>query len=191
MGNRLLEGIKNLMLKKSSTALIVIDVQGKLARIMQNADEYVANMRKLIRGAKVLNIPIIWTEQLPEKLGETIPEIADLLDGQKPFIKKEFSCWRDSDIQSALKNTGATQILVSGIETHVCVYQTAVDLLEAEYEVQVVADAVSSRTSFNRDMGLDKIILNGGSQTSVETALFELQEIAEGNNFRELIKIIK
>lgn len=179
------------MLNKTSTALIVIDVQGKLARIMHKADEYVANLQKLICGAKVLGIPIIWTEQLPEKLGETIPEIADVLEGQSPLIKKDFSCWRDSGIQTALKETGAHQILVAGIETHVCVYQTAADLLEEEYEVQVVADAVSSRTEFNRDMGLDKIILAGGSQTSVETALFELQETAEGDVFREIIQIVK
>lgn len=179
------------MLNKSTTALIVIDVQGKLARIMHKPDDYVVNLQKLIRGAQVMNIPILWTEQLPEKLGETIPEISDLLKGKTPFIKKDFSCWRDSGIKSALKETGASQILVAGIETHVCVYQTAADLLEDEYEVQVVADAVSSRTQFNRDMGLDKIILAGGFQTSVETALFELQETAEGEEFRKLIKIIK
>ena len=179
------------MLNKSTTALIVIDVQGKLARIMHQAEEYIANLQMLIRGAKVLGIPIIWTEQLPNKLGETISEVSDMLKAQKPLIKKDFSCWRDLEIQTALKETGASQILVAGIETHVCVYQTAADLLEAEYEVQVVADAVSSRTQFNRDMGLDKIILAGGSQTSVETALFELQQTAEGDEFRKLISIIK
>ena len=179
------------MLKKSDTALFVIDVQGKLARIMHQADEYVANLKKLIRGAQVLGIPIIWTEQLPEKLGQTIPEIADLFTAEKPLIKKDFSCWRDSGIRTALKETGSTQFLLAGIETHVCVYQTAADLLAEDYEVQVVADAVSSRTLFNRDMGLDKIILAGGSQTSVETALFELQETAEGDALREIINIVK
>lgn len=171
------------------TVLVVVDVQGKLAEIAYESESFLKNLQILIKGFKVLGLPILWTEQLPDKLGPTRPEISELLDCE-PIIKKDFSCAREKKFMEALSKLDACHIVLAGIETHVCVYQTAKDLLE-NYNVSVVADAVSSRTDFNKQIGLDKIILEGGSQTSVEMLLFELQEIAEGGAFRELIKLVK
>ncbi len=174
---------------KCHTVLVVVDVQGKLAQIAHESESFLRNLKILIKGFNVLGLPIIWTEQLPDKLGATLPEIAEILDGE-PIIKKDFSCAREENFINALEKLEVHHVVLAGIETHVCVYQTAKDLLE-NYDVSVVADAVSSRTEFNKQIGLDKILLEGGLQTSVEMLLFELQETAVGDAFRELIKLVK
>ncbi len=174
---------------KNHTVLVVIDVQGKLAKIVQDSENFIRNLKILINGAHLLGISILWTEQTPDKLGPTIPDISKLLKGE-PIIKNMFSCARDEVFMKKLEALKPHHILLAGIETHVCVLQTAKDLLE-NYDVAVVADAVSSRTEFNKQIGLDGILLAGGSQTSVESILFELQEIAEGETFRQLIKLVK
>lgn len=178
-------------MKDKQFVLVVIDVQGKLARVMYDSDILIKNLIILIKGTKLLDIPIIWTEQVPEKLGKTVPEIAELLAPNTPVIKSVFSCARDDDFMKALDASECKHVLICGIETHVCVYQTAIDLLDMGYQVNIVADAVSSRTKNNKEIGMDRIILAGGNLTSVETVLFEVQEVAAGDRFRELIKIVK
>ncbi len=178
-------------MKKKRFALIVVDVQGKLARVMHDAETLIKNLRILIQGAHLLSVPIIWTEQVPEKLGATIPEIAELLQEQKPVTKTVFSCAREPEFMQALEALDCQHVLLCGIETHVCVYQTAIDLLEMGYHVDIVADAVSSRNEKNKEIGLDRIMLAGGTLTSVETVLFEIQEVAAGDRFKALIKIVK
>ena len=178
-------------MKSQKFALIVIDVQGNLAQVMHQKEDLFKNLTILIKGAKLLEIPIIWTEQVPDKLGPTIPEIAELLTEQKPIVKAVFSCAREEKFITELKALKVDHVLLCGIETHVCVYQTALDLLEMEYHVDIVSDAVSSRSEENKHVGLDRVMLAGGSVTSVETVLFEVQEIAQGQRFRELIKLVK
>jgi nicotinamidase-related amidase len=173
-----------------STVLLVVDFQGKLARIVQDSDAVVQAARKLVAGAILLEVPILWTEQNPGGLGRTVPELADLLPGE-PIPKLSFSCCGERRFVEALERLGRRQVLLAGIETHVCVYQTAADLLAAGYEVEVVADAVSSRTAENRDVGLAKVQRLGAGRTSVETALFELLRGAEGPKFKQLLKIVK
>jgi len=175
---------------KCHTVLVIIDVQGKLAKIAYESESLLRNLKILIKGFKVLGLPILWTEQLPDKLGPTLPEIAELFDDEKPILKSDFSCIGEEKFVEALTKLDPHHVVVAGIETHVCVYQTARDLLE-KYEVSVVADAVSSRTEFNKQIGIDKILLDGGTQTSVEMLLFELQKKATGDSFKELIKLVK
>ncbi len=179
------------MLEKEHTALVIVDVQGKLARLMHDKDNLFKNIRILIQGAKLIGLPIIWMEQVPGKLGPTIPEISELLTDMKPIAKSAFSCARNEEFNHRLEELHVHGILLAGIETHVCVYQTAVDLLEKGYHIEVVADAVSSRTEFNKEIGLDRILLAGGSVTSVETVLFELQQNAAGERFKQLVKLVK
>ena len=179
------------MLKLEDTVLVIIDVQGKLAQIMYDRDTLFDNLQKIIKGAQLLNIPIIWNEQIPDKLGPTIPEIKNLLPDIQPLPKVCFSCCGNENFMQRLRDLNRNQILLVGIETHVCVYQTAVDLIDLGYEVQVVADAVSSRTLENKQIGLEKMKEYGASLTSVETALFELLKVAEGTKFKEIIKIVK
>lgn len=180
------------MLNIDHTALLLIDVQGKLAQLMHDKEQLFANLERIIKGAQVLDIPIIWTEQVPEKLGQTAPEIAELLaDGAAPLSKASFSCCGAPPFMAQLQALNRGQLLLSGIETHICLYQTSVDLLNMGYEVQVVADAVSSRTAENKQVGLDRIKAAGGIITSTEMALFELLGVADGDQFRQIAKIVK
>lgn len=180
------------MLNIDHTALLVIDVQGKLAQLMHDKEKLFANLARIIKGAQVLEIPIIWTEQVPEKLGQTTPEIAELLTGSAtPLPKASFSCCGIPPFMAELQALNRGQLLLTGIETHICLYQTAVDLLNMGYEVQVVADAVSSRTAENKQVGLERIKAAGGIITSTEMALFELLRVAEGEQFRQIAKIVK
>lgn len=179
------------MLDKENTVLLIIDIQGKLARIVHESESVISNARKLIQGIQILNIPILWMEQTPLAIGPTIEEISELLSTIKPFTKNSFSCCGNQDFMNALTSLSRQQVLLIGIETHVCVNQTAIDLLNEEYDVYVAADAVSSRTPKNRDIGLQKMRDEGVVLTSVETALFELLRVAEGKEFRQILKIIK
>lgn len=180
------------MLTLNNTALVVIDVQGKLAQLMAQKEILFENLQKLIKGVQVLELPIIWNEQLPEKLGPTTPEIAHLLaQTTQPIAKSSFSCCGNPPFMGALKATGRKQVLLAGIESHVCVYQTCRDLLDLGYEVQVVADAVSSRAPENRQIGLERMKEAGATVTSTEMALFELLRVAEGPKFKEITRIVK
>lgn len=179
------------MLTLQNTLLIVVDVQGKLAHLMHRKEMLFENLRKIIKGMQVLAIPILWTEQNPEKLGPTIPEIANLLSDIHPISKLSFSCCRSDRFMQALTRLKLKQVLIAGIETHICVYQTAVDLENLGYEVQVVTDAVSSKTAENKQIGLEKMKDAGATLTSTETALFELLKGADAAKFKEILKIVK
>ena len=180
------------MLELKDTILLVVDVQGKLAQIMHNADAFFDNLKRIIRGVKILDIPIIWLEQIPESLGLTAPEIAKLLRGHKPVSKHTFSACGNQDFMKELKAiNNCKQILLTGIETHICVYQTAVDLLSLGYEVHVLVDAVASRLPENKVIGLERIKMHGGICTSVEMALFEIMKHAKTPGFKEIIEVIK
>ncbi|MBD3232659.1 MAG: isochorismatase family protein [candidate division Zixibacteria bacterium] len=179
------------MLTRDKAALVIVDVQGKLATIMHNKDRLFDNLSKIIRGAKVLDIPIIWNEQIPDKLGETIPEIQELLPDQKPLEKNSFSCCDNQGFMDQLQDLQRNQVLLVGIETHVCVYQTAIDLLAQGLEVYIVADATSSRHEINYQIGIQAMTDAGAKISSVEMALFEMLKFAEGDDFRQIIKIIK
>jgi len=177
------------MLIRENTVLIVVDIQGNLARVMDDQAFLIENNRKLIRGMHVFGIPILVTEQNP--LGATIPEIADLLPGVRAITKDAFSCCADEKFMSAVRTLNRRQILMTGIEAHVCVYQTAMDLLARGYEVHVAADAVSSRTARNRDIGIRKLTAAGAFLTSAEMALFELLKTAVDPKAKDIFKIIK
>lgn len=179
------------MLEVDKCALVVIDIQGKLAQLMYRKEALFENAQKLIKGIQFLEIPIIITEQYPKGLGPTIPEIAALFPDFKPLPKVAFSCCGDEGFQQELLAVDRRQILICGIETHVCVYQTTVDLLSSGYEVQVVADVVSSRTAENRETALQRIRDEGAAITSVEMALFELMKAADCPKFREVSNIVK
>ncbi len=179
------------MLTRTNSALIIVDVQGKLAQLMHGKEALFANLQRIVKGIQVLEIPILWAEQNPKGLGPTIPEVANLLPDKKPIPKFSFNCCKDDAFMQALNEVNRKQILITGIETHICVYQTAVDLVEMGYEVQVVTDAVSSRTAENKEVGIQKMSNAGVHITSTEMALFELLEKAEGPRFKQILKIVK
>jgi nicotinamidase-related amidase len=179
------------MITSADTALILVDVQAKLAPAMHAKEILLENLKRLIRGVRILGVPILWTEQNPDGLGPTLPEIADLLPDQKPVSKFSFSCCGSEQFRSELDALERKNMLIAGIEAHVCVYQTAADLIRLHYKAQVVADAVASRSPENKLIGLEKSKSVGACLTSTETALFELLKDAKSEKFKEIIKIVK
>lgn len=177
------------MISRDNSVLVLIDIQGTLAQIIHERDFILENMRKVIQGCQILEIPILLTEQV--NLGETIPEITEFLPGIRPIIKESFSCCGNQEFMDALKSLARTQVLIAGLETHVCVHQTTLDLLDHGYQVQIIADAISSRTSENRKIALQKMRDCGAKWTSTEMVLFELLKTAADPKLRDIIKIVK
>ncbi len=179
------------MLSTEKTILIIVDIQGNLAHSMHRKEDLFRNTRELIKGMRALEIPIILTEQNPRGLGPTIPEVAELLPDVRPIPKMTFSCCKNEDFMRELKAHDRNQVLIAGIEAHICVYQTSVHLKEMGYEVQVVTDAVASRINENKETGLQKMRDAGVAVTCIETAFFELLEAGEGERFKKILNIVK
>ena len=179
------------MLKKEEVVLVLIDIQGKLAQIVDESEFVINNIATVVQGAKLLQLPILWLEQYPKGLGPTDERIAKHLTDEKVIEKITFSAYDTEEFVQALEQTGRKKILLAGIETHICVYQTATQLLANGYEVEVLADCVSSRTAGNREVGIQKMMQLGANITSVEMALFEMQQIAKGDTFKAISKLVK
>ena len=179
------------MLDIDNCSLAVVDFQGKLAQIMYEKETLFKNIQILIKAVKLLNIPILWCQQVPESLGPTIPEIAELLSGIEPINKSSFNCCGDEQFNKKLNQLNVNQVLICGIETHVCIYQTAMDLLRKGFYVNVIADAVSSRTPENREIALKRIAAEGAKIASVEMVLFELLKTAKHPKFKDIARLIK
>ena len=179
------------MLDIEKCCLVVVDVQGKLAQLMYNKVDLFKNITILIKAAKLLALPIIWCQQCPEALGPTVPQIAESLEGVEPINKASFSCCGAEEFTRKLGALNRRQVLLCGIEAHVCIYQTAVDLLKKATQVTVVADAVSSRTLENKRIAIDKIRNSGADISSVEMVLFELLRTAEHPHFKAIAGLIK
>ena len=176
----------------NNLCLIVIDVQERLFPVMHQKEELLKNLEILIKGFKLFELPIFITEQVPEKLGPTIAPIVSLLDGIEPTSKTSFSCAADSKFMSASDSLNNNDgIVLAGIETHVCVYQTEKDLINRGHHVEVVTDAVSSRVPNNHRVALDRIRNNGGFLTTTEMLLFNIQADASGKDFKKLAKLVK
>ena len=165
----------NLRLDPSRTAFLLVDVQERLCTAMPPADlaRLVKYAQALIRAAPDLGIPVIATEQYPKGLGHTLPALRELLPSP-PIEKMTFSCGADPAFSAALERTQRRTVVMAGMETHVCVFQTARDLVAAGYDVQVCADAVASRFEEHRRVGLELCREVGAVVTTAETALFDL-----------------
>lgn len=179
------------MLDIGNCCLAVVDVQGKLAQLMHGKDALFKNIQILIQAAQILEMPILWCQQVPDALGPTVPEIAGLLTELEPTNKSYFSCCGAEKFNAELNALRIDQVLLCGIEAHICVYQTAVDLLAKGFVVDVVADAVSSRTLDNKRIALSRLAAEGANISSVEMALFELLRTAEHPEFRQIARLIK
>lgn len=179
------------MLSVDDTVLVIVDIQEKLWQAMHEKEALLTNALKMIQAAKIFGLPMLWTEQNPKGLGPTLPEIKALLTDFEPISKLSFSCLGEPVFEEELERIDRGQVLIAGIESHVCVYQTVVELLELGYEVEVLVDAVSSRTPENKAIGLGQCDANGAYLTSVETAIFELLRVAEGEKFKQIMKIVK
>jgi len=179
------------MLAPENTALLIIDIQGPLAQLMYEKEKLFDHCRQTILGAQALELPILWAEHVPEKMGPTVSEIAELLDGHSPLLKSSFSCCGEEKIKQALQSLGRSDILVIGIEAHVCVYQTVLDLIDLQYRPHLISDAMSARTPENKALALSRMQEAGASITGTEMVLFELMKVAQGEAFKKIIKIVK
>jgi nicotinamidase-related amidase len=179
------------MLSIDNTVLVLIDIQGKLWNVMHEKEALLENLQKLVKGCRLLGVPAILTEQNPKGLGPTVPELTQLLPDIQPLPKFCFSCVQDSGFLNTLAASKRKQVLVCGIEAHICVYQTALELLKNGFEVHLLVDGVSSRTAKNRDTAVIRLQSEGAKLTTTEMALFELLRTAESPLFKELSRIIK
>jgi len=178
-------------LDRSRAVLAVIDVQEAFRPAVLDFEQVAQNTAILVQGARRMGVPVLITEQYPKGLGKTVPEVAEHLDGITPVEKVCFSAVDAGAFHSALGAMGRDQVLLCGIESHVCVNQTAEDLIAGGMEVHVAADAVTSRTEQNRDLGLHKMECSGAQLTSVETALFELLREAGTPEFKDVQALIR
>jgi len=179
------------MFTTDNTVLVVIDIQDRLFRVMTDKERLLQNVLKLIRGVQVLEIPVILTEQYPAGLGPTLPEITRLLPDIKPVEKVCFNCCDEERFRQELESLKRQQVLIAGIEAHICVYQTAMALLNRGYEVQVVVDGIDSREVENREVCLTRLNSAGVSPTTTEMALFELLKVGRGDKFKQISNIVK
>jgi nicotinamidase-related amidase len=179
------------MLTAQNTCLILIDIQEKLLSLMNAPEQVVKNTSVLIQVAKALDIPILWCQQVPKALGPTVGELSSLLAGVEPINKTSFSCGGDERFIEQIDALKPRTAILCGIEAHVCVFQTAMDLIQHGLYVHVVADATSSRTQGNRGIGLNRMAKEGAVISSTEMLLFELLRNAKHEKFRELAKLIK
>ena len=179
------------MLTTENTCLVVIDIQEKLLPVMAEPERVVKNTAVLIHIAKALNIPIPWCQQVPKALGPTVGELSSLLADIKPIDKSTFSCCGEEVFLTKIDELKARSAILCGIESHVCIFQTARDLIQHGLYVHVVADATSSRTQENKTIGINRMAKEGAVITSTEMLLFELLRDANYEKFRELAKLIK
>ena len=173
-----------------NSVLLIIDVQGKLANMMCDAD-YQSHIRRLIKVAGILEFPILLTEQAPDKIGRTVVEITDMLKGVVPISKQTFSCCGEPAFVDALKHLGRRHVVVCGIESHVCVYQTVRDLLKTGHQVSVVAEAVSARSKHNAHAGIARCKDMGAVLTTLEMLVTELIVSTRHPKFREIMSLLK
>ena len=180
----------DLTLDRERALLLVIDVQEKLAAVMDGRERLEKNIAVLIKAARRLGMPIVATEQYRKGLGPTVPALRELL-GEDPSEKMEFSCGASKPIAKKIVTSGRKQVIVAGMEAHVCVFQTVRDLLSGDFAVFVVEDAVLSRTPANRSVGLRLCERAGATLTSTETVLFDLLGVAGTPEFKDLAPLIK
>ncbi|MFO7446353.1 MAG: hydrolase [Ignavibacteriaceae bacterium] len=179
------------ILIRDYTALLLIDIQEKILAVMNEPKQVINNSLKLIKGFKTLNIPIFYTEQYPKGLGPTSQKLLDELQGLSPIQKMSFSCQGAGNFFDRLFDNNVKQVVVAGIETHVCVQQTVLDLLANGFQVNIAADAVSSRNEFDYRIALDRMSTHGAEITTAEAILFELLTVSGTDEFKEVSKIIK
>jgi nicotinamidase-related amidase len=181
-------------LQRHEALLLVIDVQEKLMPVIDRGAEVEANIERLVRGCHVLDVPPLLTEQYVKGLGRTVPRVRRALEetfGYDPIEKSSFSANGAGEFQAALRGLRKKQILVAGVETHVCVYQTVGDLLAAGYDVTLIADAISSRTAENKAVALQRMSRDGAKLSSTEMALFELLGVAGTDEFAQILALVK
>lgn len=180
-----------MLIRSGDSCLIVIDMQERLVPAMQAPARTIKNAKLLISVARELDIPVLLTEQYPKGLGRTVKEIADVANGLPVLEKMHFSCMEDTDFAGAFRKLGRKQAVIAGMEAHICVMQTAVNLMDEGYEVFVVTDATSSRTLESEQACLDRLGACGAGIVTTEMVVFEWLGKAGTDAFKKLLPLVK
>jgi len=178
-------------LEKEKTGLLIIDVQEKLMQVMGQRQRVADNIKKLVLLSKLFDFPVILTEQYPKWLGPTLPEVEESLPAYEPISKLHFNCCDVDAFNHRLDSEDLRNVIVTGVESHICVFQTCVSILERGYRVHVPQDAVNSRTDENWRVGLDLMKQAGAVITSTETVIYQILKKAGTKEFKQMLKVIK
>ena len=182
---------KSRIISAKDAALLIVDVQESFRKQLKDLDLLTRNITILAEAAKILKVPVMVTEQYPQGLGKTIAEISACLGEHKYFEKTAFSCCQATGFMDQIDSFGRTQIIVCGIEAHVCVEQTVHELLAHDLQVHVVKDAIASRSERNKDIAWEKMISSGAVPCSVEMALFEMLVQSGTEQFKAVQRLVK
>lgn len=180
-----------MLMHAKDCCLLVIDVQAKLNPVMFDPDRAPGGAAKLLKGAALLDVPALVTEQYPKGVGGTVEDLQDLIPAGCPIEKNSFSCLAEEAFAEKFEDLNRPQVVIAGIEAHVCVLQTALGLLDQGFDVFVVEDATASRTRENHRAGLERIRDAGGWVVTVEMVLFEWLKYSGTPEFKEISQLIK
>ena len=176
------------LISRDDTVLVIIDMQERLFPVMAEKEKLLENLMRLVRFSKVLELPVVVTEQ--EKLGSTLPEIKEELKEVRPMGKVDFNCFGCEDFTKTLAGLEKKTLLLTGIEAHICVAQTALHAVSS-YTVHVVSDAIASRSPQNHRVAVERMMQRGVTVTSTEMAIYEVLERAGTDIFREVLRLVK
>lgn len=176
---------------KEHTAALVIDIQDRLVPVMHERERLISTTTMLVKGIQTLNIPLLVTQQYTKGLGETVQDIKNLIPGFTHIEKRDFSCCDEPALMTALSELNVKNVIICGIESHVCVLQTAVDLKSAGYNPVVVVDAVSSRYPLSLELARERYRHEGIMMTSAESILFELTRSSAATEFKAISALVK
>lgn len=171
--------------------LVVVDVQERLIQVMADRDLLIKRIEIMIQAAKLLDLAIVSSQQRPQSLGPSIPQLARHLEGIEPINKTCFSCWAEPQFRTKLQELQAKDVILCGIEAHVCIYQTTSDLIRHGFNVHVLTDAISSRSIQDRQTAIWRMGWEGARISSTEMAIFELLETADHALFKQVSRLIK
>ena len=179
---------KQPLLSKDASCLVVIDMQERLVPVIADRERVVENVVRLIKFSRIIGLPVVLTEQ--QKLGHTLPEIREELIGIQPISKLEFDCFASNEFSEQINKLNRNALIIAGIEAHICVAQTALHAI-SDYEVHMVSDAISSRSTHNWEVALHRMRQRGVTITSTEMIIYELLRKAGTDVFRETLKLVK
>lgn len=179
------------LISRAQAVVVVVDVQQKLFPLMQEPERLLRRCVQLVTGAATLGVPVIVSEQYPRGLGATVPELTAAAAGARVVAKDTFSCLGNPEFAQALRDTERRQVVVCGIETHICVLQTCFDARAQGYDVYLVADAVASRLPHTGPIGLERMRQAGIAFTTVEGTLFEMLARRDAPEFKAVLELVR
>lgn len=179
------------MIDKNSCAIVLIDIQEKLTPHIYDNNEIVQNIVTLIKGAKILGIPVVLNEQYKKGLGETIPEIKEVLEEYAPIDKSSFSCCADERSMQKIDSLQREHLIVAGVEAHICVLQSVLGLKNRGYKTYVAIDCIGSRKVLDKEVAVQRMIQEGIRVATLESILFEVVQNAKDEHFKDISRLIK